>query len=144
MKNFYLNIELMSKNAKIPTRGTKGSAGLDFYTPVSFTIPPRGDSLVPLGIRVEFPEGYVLIMKEKSGLAVKKKIHIGACVIDSDYRGEPHVHLFNNSDQIVSFKKGEKVCQGIITYVWTGTPILKECIKINTGRGEDGFGSTGE
>lgn len=139
-----LEIELIDENAKMPTRGTEESAGLDFYTPIDLVIKPRQDVLVPLGLRMKFPKGWAMIFKEKSGIATKKKIDIGACVIDSDYRGIPHAHLINNSDEIVEFKTGDKVVQGIMVQVWLGMPIQVTKIDEDTQRGAGGFGSTGD
>lgn len=143
-KDFYLRIQLLSKNAKMPTRGTRESAGLDFYTPIEIKIGAREDALVPLDICLEMPNGYVLIMKEKSGIAVKKKLDMGACVIDSDYRGNVHAHLYNNSDDEVILDKGDKICQGIVVPIWNGLPEKVEYIDKNTERKEGGFGSTGK
>jgi len=132
-EDFYLNIELLSEDAKMPTRATDGDAGLDLYSPKEYVI--RGnDILVPLDIRVEFPKGYALIVKEKSGIATKMKLDIGACVIDSGYRGNCHVHLFDNrqpepycdaSGAIcghslpgITIEKGQKIAQMIVVPVW--------------------------
>jgi dUTP pyrophosphatase len=141
--NFDLNIELLSDNAKIPTRGTEESAGIDFYTPIDIKIDPRKDILIPLDICIELPKGYALIMKEKSGIAAKKKLDILACVIDSDYRGNIHAHLYNNSDDFVFFEKRDKICQGIIIPIWLGKINVMNIINKNTERKDGGFGSTG-
>lgn len=143
-KNFYLKVQLLSEDAKIPTRATEGDAGLDFYTPIDFEILPESDYLIPLDIRIEFPKGFALIIKEKSGIATKKKLDIGACVIDSQYRGNCHVHLFNNNTvNSVKFNKGDKIAQGIVVAIWDGQPIQVNSIQINTERKDNGFGSTG-
>jgi len=146
-KDFYLNVQLLSEEfpqAKIPTRGTKESAGLDFYTPIDITIQPNKDILVPLGIKLEMPAGYALVFLEKSGIATKKKLTVGAKVVDSDYRNIPHAHLINNSDETVTFTAGDKVVQGIITPVWLGDALKVESVNENTERGLGGFGSTGD
>lgn len=143
-EDFYLNVELLNEDAKIPTRANDTDAGLDFYTPLDIIIRPQNDKLIPLDIKVEFPNGYALIVKEKSGIATKKKCSIGACVIDSEYRGNCMIHLFNFGHERVFFKKGDKIAQGIIVPVWTGQPKLVEKIFIDTDRGEGGFGSTGK
>lgn len=143
-KDFYMNVQLLSENAKVPTRGTKYSAGLDFYTPIGIQIKPRNDILIPLDLIVEIPSRFVLIMKEKSGIAIKKKLNIGAAVIDSDYRGNIHCHLINNSDEIVYFNKGDKICQGIIIPIWLGIPTVVDIISKDTERSDGGFGSTGD
>ena len=141
--NFYLNVELTSENAKCPTRACPSDAGLDLYTPKTIVVPAGGDLLVPLDIRVEFPEGYAMIVKEKSGIATKKKLDVGACVIDAGYRGICHVHLFNNSKYDVTFLSGEKIAQAVIIRCWTGDPAVVDTVDLNTVRGEGGFGHTG-
>ena len=142
-KGFNLKVELVDLQAKMPTRAIDSDAGLDLYTPDEVFIEPGKDCLIPLGIKVEFPSGYAMIVKEKSGLATKKKLDVGACVIDAGYRGICHVHLFNNSDEVVYFKAGEKVAQAIIVPVWDGQPELVKKVNENTERGAGGFGHTG-
>lgn len=141
-KDFYLNIQLLSENAKMPTRAKEGDAGLDLYTPVAFEIFPRSDKLIPLDFRIEMPIGFVMIIKEKSGIATKKKLDIGAGVIDALYRGNCHVHLFNNSNESVFFNKNDKIAQAIIVPIWDGNPKQVDFININTERSNNGFGST--
>jgi len=141
-ENFYLNIEMLSRDVKIPTRAHHDDAGIDFYAPNSFEIYPGEDILIPLKLKTEFPKGYVLLFLEKSGISTRKKIDIGAKVIDAGYRGEIHAHLFNNSDYKVIIKKDEKIVQGVITPCWTGYPNVVENISTKTNRGVSGFGST--
>ena len=64
-ENFYMNIELLSENAKMPTRATGGDAGLDVYTPEEFIISPQEDILIDLKLRMEFPMGYAVQVNEK-------------------------------------------------------------------------------
>lgn len=143
MYDFELKIKLLKEGTKLPTRGTIGSAGLDFYSPKTYILFPRSDQLIPLDLAIELPIGFAMIMKEKSGLAIKKKLDILACVIDSDYRGCIHAHIYNNSNTFRTIKKGSKVCQGIIVPIWNGN--IKEIKKLTfTNRGSKGFGSTGE
>ena len=143
-KDFYLNIKLVHENAKLPVRANSTDAGMDVFAINPIIIPPQEDKCVSLGWICEFPEGYALIVKEKSGRAVKNKLDIGACVIDSTYRGEVHVHLFNNSTtEPVIIEAGEKIAQIIVVPVWTGNPKEVDSIDTNTKRGTGGFGSTG-
>lgn len=136
-----LKVKLLSKNAKMPTRGTPGSSGLDVYTPIDVTIPPRGDCLIPLDLAFEIPFGWDLSVYNKSGVATKRKLDKGAELIDSDYRGNCHIHFFNNSDEEVHFNKGDKISQLVMREVWMGE--LEEVDELNeTIRGEGGFGST--
>lgn len=80
-KDFELQIELTRPGAKVPTRANHDDAGMDVYSPEAYTIPPRGDVLIPLGVKTAFPKGFALIFKEKSGRATKMKLDIGACVL---------------------------------------------------------------
>jgi len=142
-ENFYLEIEILNPEIKPPTRGTRESAGLDFYSPERVIIEAGKDILIPLGIKVRFPQGYALIFKEKSGIATKKKLDVGAAVVDSDYRGIVHAHLINNSDIDVVFEKNDKLIQAVIVPVWLGSPTIVSTIDEKTERGAGGFGSTG-
>ena len=143
-EGFELKVELTSPEAKMPTRATSGDAGLDLYTPRLVTIPANGDLCFPIDIKVEFPKGYAMIVAEKSGVSTKKKLDIGAKIIDSGYRGICHVHLFNNSKYDVSFLAGEKVAQALVVPVWDGHPIVVDKVNMDTVRGEGAFGSTGK
>ena len=139
-----LKVKLLSKDAKVPTRGTKGSSGLDVYSPIDFDIEPRSDYLLPLDICFDIPFGWDLSVYNKSGISTKKHLSKGAELIDSDYTGNCHIHLFNHSDNIVSFKKGDKVAQLVMRQVWMGElEEVKDFDKV-TDRGSGGFGSTGD
>jgi deoxyuridine 5'-triphosphate nucleotidohydrolase len=140
-ENFYLKIKLEKDGIK-PTRAIDGDAGLDFYCPKDYDIQPWGSVLIPLELRTQFPKGYALIFKEKSGIATKKNLHIGACVVDSLFRGIVHAHFFNASNNKIELKRGDKIIQGIIIQVWIGDPIIVDNIDMNTERCENGFGST--
>lgn len=102
---------------KSPELGTRDSAGLDFFLPDDFpetTVFPGNDVLIPLGIRVWIPHGTFLEAKNRSSVATKKKLIVGASVVDSDYDGEVHAHLFNvgSSPQII--RPGEKIIQFVL------------------------------
>lgn len=142
-EDFKLEIELIHQNAKFPTRGTVDSSGLDFYTPVDVIIEPNSDVLIPLGLKMRFSKGYSLIFKEKSGIATKKKLDLGACVVDSDYRNEVMVHLVNNSNEIQEFKVGNKIVQAIVVPIWLGLPEVVSNIDENETTRKGGFSSTG-
>ena len=94
-----LKVKLLSDNARMPSRGTPGSSGLDVYTPIDVVVPARGDALIPLDLAFEIPFGWDLSVYNKSGVSTKKKLFKGAELIDSDYRGNCHIHFFNNSDE---------------------------------------------
>lgn len=141
--NVKLKFQLLSDNAKSPVRGTKGSSGFDVFSPIDCIVPQRGDFLIPLDLRFEIPFGWDIAVYNKSGIATKKKLIKGAELIDSDYRGNVHIHFFNQSDNDVIFKKGDKISQLVMRPVWMGELEQSEDISTDTERSTGGFGSTG-
>lgn len=137
-----LRIKRIHPDAIIPTRAHSGDAGMDVYALEDVTILRDSDHLFKLGWQCAIRPGVAMIVKEKSGRAVKDKLDVGACVIDSGYRGEVHVHLFNNGSCDVNIKKGEKIAQVILVEVWDGDPIEVTELE-DTSRGDGGFGSSG-
>jgi dUTP pyrophosphatase len=137
-----LYFKKLHKDAIIPQRAHFGDAGMDVYSIEDINIEPRSDILTGLGLACEFDSDYALLVFNKSGRATKLKLDKGAEVIDSTYRGEIHVHLFNHSDKLVFIPKGEKIAQFILMPIWNGEP--EEAYSLNdTERGAGGFGSTG-
>lgn len=149
MEDFKL-IFTKTTDVKSPVRGHETDAGIDFFIPNDFEttiLNPGEDVLIDAGIKVVVPRGYALIFKEKSGVATKRKLTIGACVVDSDYRGNVHLHLFNNGTEAQELNAGDKITQGLVipvslcqTEEVSGEVYEEYC---NTERGEGGFGSTG-
>lgn len=149
MEDFKL-IFTKTTDVKSPVRGHETDAGIDFFVPEDFgavTLEPGQDILIDAGIRVVVPRGYALIFKEKSGIATKRKLTIGASVVDSDYRGNVHFHLFNNGTELQMIEAGDKITQGLVVPVslCQAEEVSSEVYEeyCNTARGEGGFGSTG-
>lgn len=144
----YMNF-VKVRDVKSPSRGTAKSAGIDFYAPNDMSeikIGPGKDVLIPSGIRVRIPEGFALVALNKSGVATKKKLVAGACLIDEDYTGEMHLHLINTSDKEVNIAPGEKILQFVlipINYIRM-EEVSQEVYDSfgETERGAGGFGST--
>lgn len=115
----------------------------------SIFIPPNGDALIPSGLYTEFPKDVALIIKDKSGIATKKKLKVGACVIDSSYQGISHIHLFNMSSDWAVVSCGTKITQMVPIKLAIDEVIISEDIDSKdfftkeTARGDGGFGSTG-
>jgi dUTP pyrophosphatase len=138
------------KKVKTPVRGTSEAAGLDFFIPEDFypVVLAPGDSVnIPSGIKCIIPKGYVGIFFNKSGVA-RKGLQIGACVIDSDYRGEVHIDLHNHSNQPVSLHYGMKIAQLLVQPIELGSADEISSDKFEelskeSKRGSGGFGSTG-
>lgn len=110
------------KNIRLPERGTKRSAGYDFFAPYDFVVPAHGHSkLVPLDIKAYMPENYFLGITIRSSLAINHSLSIvqGMAIIDSDYvdnwknEGNIGVMLKNDSDYDKTIYAGEHFCQGI-------------------------------
>ncbi len=135
------------RNVKTPNRGTSVSAGIDFYVPEDFetaTLKPGESVLIPSGIRVQVPRGYALIAFNKSGVAVKQGLSVGACVVDEDYEGEVHLHMINTSDKEQVIATGQKLVQFVLIPVsYFDVEEVDEMPSRNTERGVGGFGSTG-
>jgi len=138
-----MKLKRLSPYAIIPGRAHPTDAGLDVFTKYAHTtwIDPHKDYLIEIGWAMSLPDGWVAIVKEKSGLAWNKKITIGSCVIDSSYRGEIMIHLFNNSDERIEFAPGSAIAQLVIVPCWCGNPRVVDDLD-ETDRGEGGFGST--
>jgi len=142
---------LKIRDVKTPTRGTSKSAGVDLYVPNGYPrtkIEPGQSVLIPSGVKVNVPENHVFIAMNKSGIATKKGLYVGACVIDEDYQGEVHIHLTNVGLEECYIEGGDKVVQCLLI------PVNYENVEVAsnedelwdglvTDRGDGGFGSTG-
>lgn len=137
----------IDENAQIPVYKSIGSAGADLYACNSIWIAPHKSATIHLGIKSEFPPTYVALIFARSGLASKEGLapanKVG--VIDSDYRGEWQVVLYNHSDSYRQIKIGDRVAQVVFQQVHHA---LFEEVPVDelsdTSRGEGGFGSTGK
>ena len=127
----------------VPSYSHPGDVGADLRSAVDATIPARGKNLIPTGIQVELPPGHAGLIWPRSGLAAKHSLDCGAGVIDSGYRGEIRVLLFNHSDQDYPVKRGERIAQLLIQKVET-VKFEKVDRLDDTLRGGDAFGSTGK
>ena len=132
---------------KTPNRGTEASAGIDFYVPENFetVVLKSGESvLIPSGIKAQVPRGYALVAFNKSGVAVKQGLSVGACVVDEDYEGEIHLHMINISNKDQTIITGQKLVQFVLIPVgYLDILEVDELPSRNTQRGAGGFGSTG-
>ena len=137
------------KDVKTPTRANTTDAGVDFFIPNDYTgkteLSPGESCFIPSGIKVNVPEGYALIAFNKSGVATKKGLHVGACVVDCGYQGELHINLTNVSAEDQTIAAGDKIVQFVLLPL--GDPSI-ELVKENnlyetvSTRGEGGFGSS--
>lgn len=126
-------------------------AGFDFFVPNDFeetVIQPGKDLLIPSGVKVKVPHGYALIAFNKSGVATKLHLQVGACVVDENYAGEVHVHVNNIGEQPVTITPGMKIMQFVLVQI--GNHMSQEIsveeyekAMSESERGAGGFGSTG-
>ena len=131
-----------------PVRGTIGSAGYDLSSIDNTTIKPLAHGLIKTGISLKIPEGYYGRIAPRSSMSWKKHSDVGAGVIDSDYRGELGVILFNlSSTNELVINRGDRIAQLIITKIETPELVevsTEEFHLVSTDRGSGGFGSTGQ
>jgi len=137
-----LSVTRLSDKATLPTYGSDKAAGLDLYSTRNVTILPGGRELVQLDIAIELPPNTYGHILPRSGLALKKGIHVGAGVIDEDYRGCVSVLLFNLGFEKVEFEKGDRIAQLVVKPYVHVQVVENELSK--TERGDGGFGSTGQ
>lgn len=142
-----VNIKKLYNDAVIPTRGSKQAAGYDLYAHIpkgSITIPVGETKKINTGIAIEIPEGYVGLIFPRSGAATNRGLRLANCVgvIDSDYRGELLVALYNDSDKAQAIHAQDRIAQLVImpnlSVEFEEVDSLEE-----TERGAGGFGSTG-
>jgi dUTP pyrophosphatase len=129
----------------IPSYAHPGDAGADLYTAVDVTIEPGGRALVPTGIAIALPEGYVALVHPRSGLAAKHGVSIVNTpgTIDAGYRGEIKVLLINHDRSVgVSFQRGDRIAQLVIQRFARADFRVVETLP-DSVRGAGGYGSTG-
>lgn len=161
------------RDVKIPSRGTGKSAGLDFYVPMfdagfqqdflkknmdgfnhchlnqstrCISIRAHGKAMIPLGIKLEVPEGYALIAFNKTGVSWNHSILNLSAVVDEDYQGELFLTITNYSDDSTSIYEGQKIIQLLaipVQYVDVEVVAVCDLHSKKSERGEGALGSTG-
>ncbi|GJQ61665.1 MAG: deoxyuridine 5'-triphosphate nucleotidohydrolase [Melioribacteraceae bacterium] len=132
---------------ELPHYATPASSGMDIRAAVSVPLLIKSGkvAMVPTNLSAEIPEGYEIQVRPRSGLAAKHGIGVlnSPGTIDSDYRGEIKVILFNFSDEHFEIKRGERIAQLVFAEVIKAEVTETETLS-DTQRGEGGFGSTGK
>lgn len=144
---------LIGKGGIAPTRKL-GDAGFDFYVPDDYEtilLAPGKDVLINTKVRSKLTENLALIAFNKSGVATKKHLQVGACVVDRSYQGQIHIHVYNWGETPILIEPGDKLVQFVPVGISEEAPIIYS--EENTSpdyfydgpseRGEGGFGSTG-
>ena len=136
----------MSPNVQLPAYKTSGASGMDLMAFIDkpIKIPAKSSSLVPTGLSIAFSEDYEVQIRPRSGLAAKNNITVlnTPGTIDSDYRGEIKIILFNHGNEEFTINNKDRIAQMILT------PVIKMELEETDNlpdsiRGDDGFGSTG-
>ena len=137
-----VKVKRVNVNAKLQVRGTEGAAGYDLAAAQAAVVSAHGNCLVKTGLAMALPPRCYGRVAPQSGLALTKSIDIGARVIDSDYRGEVGVILFNVGSEDFIVNMGDRIAQLIFEKI--KTPIVKEMNELEgTDRGVGCYGSTG-
>ena len=140
-------IKKLDPSVKLPEYKTIGSSGMDLVAFIKkpIKVKPKTSSLVPTGLAVAFLEDYEIQIRPRSGLAVKNNISVlnTPGTIDSDYRGEIKIIIYNHGNDDFDVNNGDRIAQMVLS------PVIKiEFEEVNdlpeTIRGEGGFGSTGK
>jgi dUTP pyrophosphatase len=152
-----LQYHMLRGNDFPPVRANPSDAGLDLrWTPSEesetvMTVLPGESILIPTGCKFAIPHGYMMEIKNKSGIAYKRQLLVGACVVDSGYEGEVFVNLHNIGTEAQHLEPGSKVAQAVIVpvvharFMASATPDIYDWYPITiSNRGSGALGSTGE
>jgi dUTP pyrophosphatase len=135
-------VKRLRPEASLPARGSSLAAGFDLASAEAVTVPKAGKAIVKTGLSLAVPKGTYARLAPRSGLAAKKMIDVGAGVVDSDYRGEVGVVLFNHGHEDFVVEAGDRIAQLVVEKVTMCG--CKEVESLDqTARGSGGFGSTG-
>lgn len=138
-----MKIKKLHASATLPTKAHAGDLGYDLYALDQITIWNGETKIIPTGIAIQFPVGYGGIIRDRSSVATKMHLFTVAGVIDNGYTGEIKVALHNSTEMIQTIYRGDKIAQMIL--IPTVNFTVEEVTDITSidGRGDHGFGSTG-
>ena len=140
-------IKRLNSEVKLPEYKTIGASGMDLiaFTDKSIKVKSKTSAIIPTGLTVAFSNNYEIQIRPRSGLAAKNNITVlnAPGTIDSDYRGEIKVIIYNHGDDDFIINNGDRIAQMILS------PVIKMELEETddlpkTLRGEKGFGSTGK
>jgi len=140
-------IKKLDPKVTLPSYKTKGASGMDLiaFVKEKIVIKPQTSALIPTGLSVAFSEDYEIQIRPRSGLAAKNNISVlnSPGTIDSDYRGELKIIIFNHSNHDFVVNNNDRIAQMVLTPI--AKMELEEANELpKTLRGEGGFGSTGK
>lgn len=138
-----IEVVRLKAGATLPVYATSGSAGLDLYACLEggLIIEPGQSVLIPTGVALAIPKGFVGLVRDRSSLA-RAGLHTVAGVIDSDYRGEVMVAAYNAGAAALPLRQGDRIAQMLALPCPRAEVVEVESLE-DTERGAGGFGSTG-
>ena len=149
-----IKVKKLHENAVIPEYAHATDSGFDLYTATETFLKPYSTSIAKTGLAFELPEGWGIMLRNRSGITVKgcpvitlnnhKTVPVTVFIgtLDEDYRGEIGIMVRNDSEQSILIPAGTKLAQGVLEKVYQATFTLVEELS-DTTRGNGGFGSTG-
>ena len=146
MANVQVLITRLDPSIPLPVYAKGGDAGADIVTRIDVTLQPGERALVPTGIAIALPDGYVALVHPRSGLAIKHGVTMvnAPGTVDAGYRGELQCILINHDrTDAVTFHKGDRIAQLVIQKVERAEFVEVQDLP-GSGRGTGGFGSTGK
>jgi dUTP pyrophosphatase len=138
-----LHVKLLSPDAKVPTKGHPGDAGIDFYSTETVVFAPHGQMRVSTGVAVEIPDGHVGLIWDKSSVSFNQGLKVMGGVIDAGFRGEVTMSLYNTTNKEQVIEKGNKIAQMILQKFEECAIVVAEALS-ETVRGTGREGSTGK
>ena len=145
MSSVQVLITRLDPELPLPRYAKGGDAGADIVSRIDITLAPGERALVPTGIAIALPDGYVALVHPRSGLAIKHGVTMvnSPGTVDAGYRGELQVILINHDrSESVSFKRGDRIAQLVIQKVERAEFVEVQDLP-GSDRGTGGFGSTG-
>ena len=145
MSSVEVLITRLDPDLPLPRYAKGGDAGADIVSRIDITLAPGERALVPTGIAIALPDGYVALVHPRSGLAIKHGVTMvnAPGTVDAGYRGELQIILINHDkSESVSFKRGDRIAQLVIQKVERAEFVEVRNLP-GSGRGTGGFGSTG-
>lgn len=141
-KNVVIKFKKLTDRAFIPRFAYPDDACFDLFSPVDTVIYPQKSVIIDLEIASEFPSGFEVVLRPRSGLGIKKGIMVHIGTIDSGYRGNWIVRLFNFGDHPHTVQAGDRIAQGALREI-PQVEIIESNEISSSSRGTNGLGSTG-
>lgn len=142
----FINVELCTPGAKLPTYAHEGDQGADIYAPEDVVIEPHTyGNLIQTGLKLKIPDGWAVAIRPRSGMSKKTTLRISntPATIDTKYTGEIGILFDNIGDEPVKINAGDRIAQMIVEKNYRANFTQIEKVDDDTDRGSGGFGSSG-